>query len=70
MIKKNTKIIFKDSEGQDKELIGGLPLTKNEIVHVTKQGEKINYIVEDKIVNISLDGEDQIADIVYVLKKQ
>ena len=70
MIKKNTKLIFKDSEGQEKELIGGLPLAKGEVIHVIEQGKQVNYIVEDKIVKLSLDGEDQIADIVYILRKK
>lgn len=69
MIKKNTKITFKDSNGEKKELMGGIPLSKGEIIHVTENSEKIDYIVEDKIVNFSLDGEDQIADIEYILVK-
>ena len=68
MIKKNTKIVFKGSAGEEKELIGGIPLSKDEIVHVTENGNVIDYVVEDKIVNFSLDGEDQVAEITYILK--
>jgi hypothetical protein len=69
MIKKNTKIIFKGAHGEDRELVGGIPLAKGETVHVTENEEKVDYIVENKVVEFSLDGDDQIANIVYILTK-
>ena len=66
MIKKNTKIIFEGEDGNSKELIGGIPLSKGEIITLNKS-EKFEVI--DKIVEIEDKGKDQIADIIYKLKK-
>lgn len=68
MIKKNTKMIF---EGGDmgKELVGGIPLSKGEVINVTENGQDCAYEVVEKKVNFNLDGEDQIADITYRLRK-
>lgn len=73
MIKKNTKVIFQDGKNQKtEELVGGIPLSKGEIIHVHNRNSKkvINYKVVDKIVDCFLDNEDQIVDITYILKKK
>ena len=71
MIKKNTKVVFQD--GKDKrtdELMGGMPLSKGEIVHVHEGDKTTDYEVFDKIIDCFLKGEDQIVNITYVLKKK
>jgi len=71
MIKKNTKIIFLDkNDALADELIGGIPLTKNEIVNVTKNGVISAYEVTDKKIELIYENEDQIANITYTLKKK
>ncbi len=73
MIKKNTKVIFKDEQGQKTEdLIGGMPLTKGEIIHFHKKDSKeiINYRVIDKTIDCFEEGEDQIVNITYILEKK
>lgn len=68
MIKKNTKMIFEGGD-ESKELMGGIPLSKGEIIKVTENGKECAYEVVEKIVNFNLDGDDQIADIAYRLQK-
>lgn len=71
MIKKNTKIIFEDDEnGTTDELIGGIPLTKGETIQVQKDGQTLQYQVMEKQVNFIFEGDDQTANITYVLSKQ
>lgn len=71
MIKKNTKIIFLDDDNNPVyELAGGIPLTKGEIVNVTKEGIASAYEVIDKTVEFIYEAEDQIANITYTLKKK
>ncbi len=72
MIKKNTKIIIEDEQGKSSEWIGGIPLSIGEIIHLyeNKSASPIDYEVADKKVDCFLDGEDQLVDIVYFLKKK
>ena len=71
MIKKNTKIILlDDNDNPSDELIGGIPLTRGETVLVTKNGSISNYEVIDKNVEFIYEAEDQIANIIYTLKKK
>ncbi len=66
MIKKNTKIVFEGNSGEMRELKGGVPLSKREMITLNKT-EKFEVV--DKIVEIEDKGEDQIVDITYKLKK-
>ena len=70
MIKKTTKVIFTDNSQENSELIGGMPLSKDEIVHVHKNAEIIDYIVADKIIDYFDKGDDQEVNITYTLKKK
>ncbi len=72
MIKKNTKVIFQDEKNQrTEELVGGIPLSKGEVVHVHQKGNKItDYKVVDKTIDCFLNGEDQKVNITYTLKKK
>jgi len=71
MIKKNTKVIFVDGDNnQTDDLVGGLPLTKGEIVHVHKDDKLTDYEVIEKNIECFMDGEDQKVDITYTLKKK
>lgn len=70
MIKKNTKVIFENREDKRSEdLVGGIPLSKGEIVTIHENNKIIKYEVVDKIVDCFLDGEDQTVDITYILNK-
>jgi hypothetical protein len=71
MIKKNTKIIIEDEKGNSSEWLGGLPLSVGEIIHLHsgKTNPAIDYKVTDKTVDCYLEGEDQVVDIVYKIKK-
>jgi len=72
MIKKNTKIVFENNDGEkEKELIGGIPLSVGEIMHIKKNesGKNEDYEVVNKQINCLMQEEDQIVDIVYTLKK-
>ena len=71
MIKKNTKIVF-EGEGNTKldALQGGIPLSKGEIISI-HEGQKVTkYEVKDKTIDCFFEGEDQIVNITYVLKKK
>ncbi|MGD9276195.1 MAG: hypothetical protein PVJ67_03420 [Candidatus Pacearchaeota archaeon] len=72
MIKKNTKIIFEGEKGDSKELIGGIPLSVGEIVKVTEEDsdQAKDFEVTDKKTEFFLNGEDQIANITYILKQK
>ncbi len=71
MIKKNTKVIFQDGTNQiTEELVGGIPLSKGEIVYVHKNSKTIDYEVVDKKVDCFLNREDQKVNITYTLKKK
>jgi len=71
MIKKNTKIIIEDEQGNASEWMGGLPLSVGEVIHLhpDKTGLAIDYKVTDKTVDCYLEGDDQVVDIVYKIKK-
>ena len=69
MIKKNTKIIFKDDDNSS-ELIGGIPLSTGEIIHLHKNNLVVDYIVQDKKIDIILENDDQIVNITYTLEKK
>jgi hypothetical protein len=71
MIKKNTKVVFEDGENKRAEdMVGGMPLTKGEIINVHQGGEIIAYEVVDKIIDAFFDEEDQVVDITYIIKKK
>lgn len=70
MIIKNTKIVFEN--GETKELKGGIPLSKGEMInfHAENSEEIIDYEVVEKTVDCIVKGEDQIINITYVLRKK
>ena len=70
MIKKNTKIIIEGKENKKLEsLQGGIPLSEGEILNI-HEGEKITlYKVIKKSIDCFFEGEDQIVNITYTLKK-
>ena len=73
MIKKNTKIIFEDGgEKTTDDLIGGIPLSKGEIVHLHNENsdEVTDYEVADKKIDCIIKGEDRIVNIVYILRRK
>ena len=71
MIKKVTKVIFKEGKKErTEELIGGIPLSKGEVIKVHQSNKIINYEVIEKIIDCFLDGEDQTVNIIYVLEKK
>ena len=72
MIKKNTKVIFEDGDTDSSdELVGGMPLSKGDIVHVHRDDEGVvDYEVIDKIIDCFMGGEDQIVNITYKMKKK
>jgi len=71
MIKKNTKIIFEDGENKrSEEMIGGMPLSKGEIIHVHEGSTIFDYEVKDKIIDCFIEGNDQIVNVTYVLRKK
>lgn len=72
MIKKNTKIIFEDESEQEKELEGGIPLSKGDIVQVYEKdsNKAANYEVINKKIEFFIKDKDQIANITYRLKKK
>jgi hypothetical protein len=70
MIKKNTKIII---EGEDNKkfaaLQGGIPLSKGEIINIYNGSKVVCYKVKNKLIDCFLEGDDQIVNMTYVLKK-
>lgn len=69
MIKKNTKVIFKDGGNEKVEdMVGGIPLSKGEIIKVHQGGKMVLYEVTEKIVDCFLDGDEQIVNIAYIVK--
>ncbi|MFZ5955451.1 MAG: hypothetical protein ACOYT4_03420 [Nanoarchaeota archaeon] len=70
MIKKNLKIIIEGEDNKKFEsLQGEIPLTKGEIIKIHEGSKVIEYKVKSKAIDCFLDGEDQIVNIVYTLKK-
>lgn len=71
MIKKNTKVIFEDGDNKTTdEMIGGIPLSKGEMITVHKDGKAFQYEVADKVVDCYYEDQDQIVDITYIIKKK
>jgi len=71
MIKKNTKVIFEEGNNRKEEdMVGGIPLSKGEIIKVHNSKDIEEWIVKDKIIDCFLNGEDQTVDITYILKKK
>jgi hypothetical protein len=71
MIKKNTKIILEGEENNKFEALqGGIPLSKGEIITFHEGDKKLKYKVKDKKIDCFLEGEDQIVNITYVLRKE
>ncbi|MFA6553571.1 MAG: hypothetical protein WCT27_04025 [Patescibacteria group bacterium] len=71
MIKKNTKVIFEDGNNKTTdEMIGGIPLSKGEMITVHKDGKAVHYEVADKVVDCYYEDQDQIVDITYIIKKK
>lgn len=69
MIKKNTKVIFKDGVSEKTEdMVGGIPLSRGEIVRMHKDGSVYEYIVTEKIIDCYMNGEDQTVDITYIVE--
>lgn len=70
MIKKNTTVIFQDGKNKKtEELVGGMPLSKGEVVHVHDENSKItDYEVVEKKIDCFLEGQDQRVNITYILK--
>lgn len=69
MIKKNTKVIFQNGENKRSEdMVGGIPLSKGEIIKVHEGDKIILYKVADKTVDCFLNGDDQTINITYLLK--
>lgn len=68
MIKKNTKIVF---EGENKiiEDIGGIPLSKGEIITLRTKEKVVKFKVIKKQIECQEDGADLIANITYNLAK-
>ncbi len=71
MIKKNTEIIFEgDKNKKFENLEGGIPLSKGEILHFHEGANIVTYEVKDKAIDCFFEGEDQIVNIIYVLKRK
>ena len=71
MIKKNTKVIFKDGENKKiEDMVGGIPLSKGEIIRVHENDNVVLYEVVDKIVDCFLNSEDQVIDIIYIVERK
>ena len=71
MIKKTTKVIFEDGENQrSEEMVGGIPLSKGEIIRVHEGEAVVTYEVVEKIIDAFLAGNDQVVNITYIVKKK
>ncbi len=71
MIKKTTKVIFEDGENKrSEEMVGGIPLSKGEIIRVHEGETIVNYEVVEKIIDAFLEGGDQVVNITYVIRKR
>lgn len=66
MIKKNTKIVFKDGRQMDEA--GGIPLSEGEKLTMHSDGVVKEYVVVKKTVDCFDEGVDQIVNITYVLE--
>ncbi|MDP2874337.1 MAG: hypothetical protein Q8N84_03550 [bacterium] len=71
MIKKTTKVIFEDGENKrSEEMVGGIPLSKGEIIRVHQGETVVVYEVVEKIIDAFLEGDDQVVNITYIVKKK
>ena len=50
-------------------MVGGIPLSKGEIIKVHEGNNVTLYEVADKIVDCFLNGDDQIVDITYIVRR-
>ena len=66
MIKKTTKIIFKD--GRQFEDSGGIPLSRGEKLTMYTDGKMREYVVTEKKVDCFDRGVDQEVRITYILE--
>jgi hypothetical protein len=55
---------------QTKNMIGGIPLSKGEIIKVHENDKTVLYEVVDKIVECFLGDKEQTVDITYVVKRK
>lgn len=71
MIKKTTKVIFEGEEtnGGD-EQIGGMPLSKGELVRIHRNDQVIIYEVTNKEIDYFDKTEDKLVNITYTLKRK
>ena len=70
MIKKNTKIIIEGEENNKLDALqGGIPLSKGELIKIHEGSKVAEYKVKEKLIECFLNGEEQIVNITYVLKK-
>ncbi len=70
MIKKNTKIVFEDEKNKKfGNLEGGIPLSKGEVIHFHEGSKVVVYEVKNKGIDCFFEGEDQVVNITYTLKK-
>jgi len=70
MIKKNTRVVFVDDGNErSEEMVGGIPLSVGETMRVHQGTDVFEYVVEKKDIDCFLDGEDQIVNIVYTVRK-
>jgi len=66
MIKKHTKVVFKDGDFKGEyDWKGGIPLSKGEEMKVKTGGKELNYRLTEKEIVCNAEGEDQIVDVVY-----
>ena len=71
MIKKNTKVVFKSGvDERSEDMVGGIPLSKGEVMTIHQNGKIEQYEVTDKIIECFLDGEDQVVNITYIVSKK
>ena len=72
MVKKKTKLIFEDEEGTTtKDMVDDVLLSKGDIFQAKQQdsGEIVSYQVVDKKVERIKEGEDEVVETTYTLKK-
>lgn len=68
MIKKNTKVVFRNGDFQGEyDWKGGIPLSVGEEMSVEVNGKNLVYKLSEKKVTCKSDGEDQVVDVFYAL---
>ena len=71
MIKKNTKVVFKDARNvREEEMVGGIPLSKGEIIRVHENDVVVEFEVAEKKIDCYFNGPDKVVDIVYTVVKK